>query len=135
MIWFWKTGSSKFGVFGENSLFKSIKWQCWKIEQAFCALVHASYVHSLHASYRLLFIVIFCALTLSNAVCHWFCVFFLFYFSFLILESCLGKLELRNPLPHPLLIFKVIHFSLNLTKKPMRSWTSLGLFRLRGKLS
>ena len=109
--------------------------ECWKIERAFCALEHASYVHSLHASHILLFIVIFCALTFSNAVFSWFCVFFLFYFSFILLEWWLRKLELRNPLPPPLMIFKVIDFSLNLTKKPMRSWTSLGLFGLRGKLS
>ena len=92
-----------------------------KIEQDFCALEHASYVHSLHASYRLLFIDIFCALTLSNAVCPWSYVSFCFIFSFLLLESWLGKLELRNPLPPPLMIFKVIDFSLNLIKKPMRS--------------
>ena len=46
----------------------------------FCALKHASYVHSLHASYSLLFIDIFCALTLSNIVYHWFLCFSCFFF-------------------------------------------------------
>ena len=39
---------------------------------SFCALEHASYAHSLHASFSLLFVDILCALTLSNAVCPFF---------------------------------------------------------------
>ena len=67
-----------------------------KIEQAFCALEHASYVHSLHASYWLLFIDIFCALTLSNAVFPWSCVFFLFYFFLSTLRVMVRKTRAKK---------------------------------------
>ena len=61
-------------------------------------------MHSLHASYRLLFVDKFCALTLSNAVYPWSLFCFLFSFSSILLESWLRRLEQRKPLPHPLLI-------------------------------
>ena len=70
--------------------------ECWKIERAFCALEHASYVHSLHPSYWLLFIDIFCALTLSNTVFSWSCVFFLFYFFLSTLRVMVRKTRAKK---------------------------------------
>ena len=75
----------------------------------FCALKHASYVHSLHASYSLLFIDIFCALTLSNIVYHWFLCFSCFFFFSLSMTSCLFLLVL--PLVG-VLILELPHMSL-----------------------
>ena len=132
---FWNWVFSKFGVF---VLKLYVQVNCWFIKYNwtnFIALEHASYVHSLHASYRLLFIEIFCALTLSDAVCPWFCflsLVFIFVFPFQPLASWLGRLGPTRKPPPPLPQPSIVRgLDLKKTKKPMRSWIFLGLFRLR----
>ena len=53
------------------------------------------------------YLIFFCALTLSNAVCPWFLFVFVFL-SFKLLALWLGRLELRKRTPYLLLCFKVI---------------------------
>ena len=139
-IWlnFWKWVFQNFGVFvlklyvQVNSLFLKYNWMVLN------ALEYASFVHSGHASYRLIFSIVVFSLTLFDAVCPWFSLFFLvsiLVFPFLPLASWLGRLEpIRKPPPPLPLPSIVIGFGLRKTKKPMRSWTYLGLCGLRGKL-
>ena len=117
-----------------NSWFLKYNWTVLN------ALEHASFVYSIHASYRVIFSIFFFSfLTLSDVVCPWFSLFsvfgFFFVYSFQPLASWLGRLEPIGHPPPPLLqLLIVIGFELRKTKKPMRSWTSLGLCGLRGKL-
>ena len=59
-----------------NSMFKSNSWIILN------ALEHASFVHSVHASYRLIFSIVVFSLTLSDAICPWFSLFSFFGFCY-----------------------------------------------------
>ena len=79
---FLKLGFSKFGVF---VLKLYVQVNCWFLKYnwiVFTALEHASFVHLVHASYRLIFSIVVFSLTLSDAVCLWFSLFSFFGFYF-----------------------------------------------------
>ena len=87
------------------------------------ALDYASCDYSVHASYRVIFLIVVFSLTLSDAVYPWFSFFgFFSVYPFQPLASWLGRLE---PIGHrpPILLqpLTVIGFELRKTKKPMRS--------------
>ena len=63
-------------MFKSISLFLKYNWI------VFTALEHASFVHLVHASYRLIFSIVVFSLTLSDAVCPWFSLFSFFGFCF-----------------------------------------------------
>ena len=63
-------------MFKSISLFLKYNWT------VFNALEHASFVHLVHASYRMIFYIVVFSLTLPNAVCPWFSLFSFFGFCF-----------------------------------------------------
>ena len=73
---------SKFGVFVLKLYVQVNFWFLRYNWTVFNALEHASFVHSVHASYRLIFSIVVFSLTLSDAVCPYFSLFSFFGFCF-----------------------------------------------------
>ena len=132
LLGFVKMGFLNFGVFDVNSILKPILWSWNKIEPILTALEHASCVNIVHALYRIVISILFCA-NLQSAL-----GFFLLFFpsilclSFYSIASCLGRLKLiGNP---PLLVPQPLIVSgswVRKTRKLMRSWTFIRTFGLR----